>query len=385
MNLLLYHYNAKYRDEIGRFNNNQAVFFFWKGRVALYAILKAMGIGKDDEVILPAYTCVVVPNAILYFGAKPVYVDIESDTYSMDFLKLEAAITTRTKAIMCQNTYGFSKDVDAIAELGKQRGIYTIEDCCHGFGGTYNGRPNGSYCDAAFFSSQWNKPFSTGLGGFAVINRKDLIKKMQTFELEKMNPAFFEVAQLQLLIWFRRIFLNNYTYWILMKLYRYFSQHNFVLGSSQGIEIESINRPKNFFKGLSRVQAREGQRNLKQLESVLSLRKKNAAVYTEFLKSRGKKYIDEKQFSNHSFLKYPILVKDRAAFLKLGEKYHIRLGDWFCSPLHPVQRDLNLWGFEPEKCPVAVSIARQVVNLPTECRFVDGVLRFLELFGDLII
>lgn len=141
---------------------HSSLHFFWKGRVALYVILKALGIGPGDEVIVPAYTCVVVPNAILYTGATPIYADINPTTYCCDAVEIERHITPKTRAIICQNTYGLSWEVDQIADMGKRYGIATIEDCTHGFGGTYKGRHNGSFCDASFFSSQWNKPFSTG-------------------------------------------------------------------------------------------------------------------------------------------------------------------------------------------------------------------------------
>lgn len=72
--------------------DSEDIFLYWKGRVALYAILKAMGVQKGDEVIVQGYTCVVVANAILYLGAKPVYVDIDSNTYNMNLRKLTEAI-----------------------------------------------------------------------------------------------------------------------------------------------------------------------------------------------------------------------------------------------------------------------------------------------------
>ena len=72
--------------------NPQNVFLFWKGRVALYAILKAIGIKEEDEIILPAFTCVVAVNPIIYLGAKPVYVDIDPKTYNIDPNKIKEKI-----------------------------------------------------------------------------------------------------------------------------------------------------------------------------------------------------------------------------------------------------------------------------------------------------
>ena len=96
------------------------IFLYWKGRVALYALLQAMNVGEGDEVILPAFTCVVVPNAILYLKARPVYVDIDPKTYNIDVEKIEAAITPKTKVLISQNTFGFSSNVEKICEIARQ-------------------------------------------------------------------------------------------------------------------------------------------------------------------------------------------------------------------------------------------------------------------------
>ena len=113
---------------------NRNFIMYYKGRVALYAFLDAMGIGKGDQVLMPAYTCVVVPNAVLYKGAQPVYVDIELDSFSVNPKLVEAALTPSVKAVLCQNTYGLSAHVDEVVALCKERGIWSIEDCTHGFG-----------------------------------------------------------------------------------------------------------------------------------------------------------------------------------------------------------------------------------------------------------
>ena len=128
-----------------------------------------MGVKDNDEVILPAFTCVVVPNAIMYLKAKPVYIDINPETYNISIEKIDEAITENTKVIICQNTFGLSSNIEDIIQIAKKNNLFTIEDCTHGFGGYDNGKPNGTYCDAAFYSTQWNKPFSTGIGGFLVV------------------------------------------------------------------------------------------------------------------------------------------------------------------------------------------------------------------------
>ncbi|MEY4217385.1 MAG: DegT/DnrJ/EryC1/StrS aminotransferase [Bacteroidota bacterium] len=112
-----------------------------------------MGVGPGDEVILPAFTCVVVPNAILYTGATPVFVDIDPNSLCCDVQSIEKAITPNTKAILIQNMLGLSYKVHELVALAKAHGIYTIEDCTHGFGGKYQGQFNGLISDNSMVSS----------------------------------------------------------------------------------------------------------------------------------------------------------------------------------------------------------------------------------------
>ncbi len=360
------------------------IFLYWKGRVALYAILKAMGIKEDDEIIIPAFTCVVVPNAILYLGAKPVYVDISTTTYNTDINKLEKAVTPKTKVIICQNTFGLSSNIEQIIQIAKRHNAYTIEDCTHGFGGFYNGKPNGSYCDAAFYSTQWNKPFSTGIGGFLVVNNDFLINNVELLETKKIKPSFSDHFILASLILFNQYFINRFTYWALVRFYRILSKNNLILGSNQGSEISNIKMPQKYFKDASSVQIKAGIRQLKKIDKVNELRKRNAFAYTQFLKENKKIFVDENFFNNHLFLKYPVLVKDRELFLRLAEKEKISLGDWFLSPIHPVKDNFEQWGLNPDNFPCANNISKKIINLPTEIKNNRRVLQFLNKNLDMV-
>jgi dTDP-4-amino-4,6-dideoxygalactose transaminase len=336
-----------------------------------------MGVQKDDEIILPAFTCVVVPNAILYLGAKPIYVDISPENYNINIDLLEKTITTRTKVIICQNTFGLSSNIEQMIQIAKRHNLFSIEDCTHGFSGYYNGNPNGSYCDAAFYSTQWNKPFSTGIGGFLVVNNQELINKIEQLEGKKIKPSLMDKTILAFLLFFNRYFVNRYTYWTMIKFYRFLSKNNLIIGSNQGGELSGVKIPKDYFKDISSVQVNAGIRQLKQLDKVNKLRKNNALEYTQFLKDQNKTFVSENLFDNHLFLKYPLLVKNRKLLLKLAEKEKITLGDWFLSPLHPVEGSLKLWNLNSEFFPQGTSISKKIVNLPTDIEDNSKVLKFL--------
>lgn len=380
-------YEEKYKTAIAYYlaAEKEDIFLYWKGRVALYALLKAINVKEGDEVIVPAFTCVVVPNAIKYCGATPIYVDINGTTYNTDIDKIEEKITPRTKVILCQNTFGLSSNVEELVSLAKRYNLYTIEDCTHGFGGTYNGKPNGTFCDAAFFSTQWNKPFSTGIGGFAYCkddNLKEMLNRVN-LELDKANAK--DNFSLSLLYFIREHILVNSLYWQMLKIYRWLSKKNLVLGSSSGEELVSTQMPRNYFKGISKSQIKKGYTAITNFSKKLQLRKENALIYNSFLKKNGKKYVNEALFENHAFLKYPLLVKDKTEVLYLANKMNIPLGEWFCSPLHPVMENLERWDMNTELFPQTCQVAAQIVNLPTDTQSIEKILVFLRKIESMII
>lgn len=379
-------FELTYQSRIAEYLHIDAeqVSLYWKGRVALYTMLKAMGVGPGDEVVLPAFTCVVVPNAILYLGAIPVYVDINPDTLCCNVAHIEQALSPKTKVILIQNMLGLSVEVSEIIALAKAQGIYTIEDCTHGFGGKHQGVFNGLRSDASFFSSQWNKPFSTGIGGMLVVNNRDLLESVNHLHSNLIKPSAKDQFILFMLIWARTYLLKGFTYWTFLRMYRWLSKKGLVVGSSSASELEGINMPKDYVKGMSTVQCRAGIKALNTIDQVISQRKKSGMSVHEWLTIQGKTSVPTEHLAQHAFLKYPILVTDRELFLRQAEKERIPLGDWFISPLHPVSDSLEPWGLEVSNFPNAVYISKHIVNLPLDLP-VHRLINFLELYKNEII
>ena len=357
------------------------ISLFWKGRVALYAILETLGIKGGDEIILPAFTCVVAVNPIIYLGAKPVYVDIDPMTYNIDVSGIEKKITENTRAILAQNTFGLAPDLDRVVEVANKYRLMVIEDCAHGFGGFYKGKPNGIIADASFFSSQWNKPFSTGLGGYAITKKSTIAKKLKEMEEAFTKPSLKDQIVLKMLLFLRQR-LNSNLYWPVLKTYRWLSKNNLILGSSQGEELEKPVKPKGFEKGFSQTQARRGIEELIKFDKILEHRKKIANVYKKILLELGIEPPYEPEYAVHTYLKYPLLVKDRAKFFRLAEKDKIELGDWFLSPIHPITKNFGLWYYRWGENPIAEKISQHIVNLPNHAKidenYVDKVAEFLK-------
>ena len=149
------------------------------GTMALHLALKTLGIGLDDEVIVPTLTFVATANAVVYTGAKPIFVDSETSTWNMDPKKIEEKITNKTKAIIVVHLYGHPCDMDPILEIAKRRNLYVIEDCAEAHGAEYKGKKCGSMGDIGCFSFYANKVLTTGEGGMTITNNEKLAKKMQ--------------------------------------------------------------------------------------------------------------------------------------------------------------------------------------------------------------
>lgn len=139
------------------------------GRTALLVLFRALNLQENDEVIVPAFTCDVVPNAVLRAGGVPVFVDLEADSYHMSLAHLAALLSNKTRAVVACHTFGEPEDIAAIRRVVSGRDIFVVEDAAHALGARYKQRRVGSLGDAAIFSLTKNM-FNVGGGVIATDN-----------------------------------------------------------------------------------------------------------------------------------------------------------------------------------------------------------------------
>lgn len=138
------------------------------GTAALHLLVRMLGIGEGDEVLVPSFTFAASVNAVLYERATPVFVDIEPETYNLDPHLLEGRIGPKTKAIMAVDVFGHPAPWDEIEAVASQYGLVVIDDCCEALGAEYRGRRIGSFGRAGAFAFYPNKQITTGEGGMIV-------------------------------------------------------------------------------------------------------------------------------------------------------------------------------------------------------------------------
>jgi perosamine synthetase len=158
------------------------------GTTALHLALGALGVEPGDEVIVPTLTYVATANAVVYCGAKPVFVDGEPRTWNMDPAQIEAQITPRTKGIIVVHLFGHSVDMDPILEIARRHGLFVLEDAAEAHGAEYKGRRVGAIGDAATFSFFGNKIITTGEGGMITTNDGALADEMRRLKNHGMDP-----------------------------------------------------------------------------------------------------------------------------------------------------------------------------------------------------
>ena len=343
-------------------------FAFWKGRVAMYAILRALGVGDGDEVIIPGYTCVMAVNPIKYLGATPTYVDIEPATYNMDVRLLPERITPKTRVIVAQHTYGYPCEMDAVMDIANRHGIPVVEDCCLALGSKYKGRPCGTFGVAAYWSFQWNKPFTTGIGGMATTSETSLAERIESICDENMQRPSAKAAFMlsaQRLVY--RCVIYPRTTAFVTSLFRWLTRKGLVVGSSSTREFQPA-MPDGFFAGMSPGQARAGLRRLKKIDENTAHRREMGSLYDRFVVEAGWPQPRAPDYMDPVLVRYPVRVADKARAIAEAPGEFVELGTWFECPLHPIETPLSMYDYQRGMCPVAERACREVVNLPTHLR-----------------
>ena len=160
------------------------------GTAALHLALLAHNIGPGDEVITTSFTFIASVNSIIYVGATPVLVDIDEETFNLDPIKVEAAITPRTKAIMPVHLYGYPADMNAFVDIAERHNLILIEDAAQAVGATYKGRATGSF-GTGCFSLYATKNIQSGEGGMITTSDGDLAHRLRLLRQHGMERRYY--------------------------------------------------------------------------------------------------------------------------------------------------------------------------------------------------
>ena len=336
-------------------------YTFNSGRSGMFAILQSFGIGRGDEVIVQAFTCVAAVEPILWVGAKPIYSDIDESAFNLNPKGLEKLITRKTRAIVIQHTFGIPADMDAISLIAKKHQLLLIEDCSHALGATYKGKKVGSFGDAAFFSFGRDKVISSVFGGTAIISMKYEVEstKMKKIHDQLSYPSNWWIVQ-QL--------LNPILFALILPLYNIFGIGKMLLLFFQKLRLLSKpiyqeeyygGKPAIFPKKYPNALAILAMHQLVKLDIFNQQRKAIANYY-------AKRLNDSNHFNTDAiFLRYPLSTSNPNKLYEYAKQKGIVLGRWYGNVIDPAGVDYVKVGYIIGSCTQAEKTAKHIVNLPT--------------------
>ena len=280
------------------------------GTSALHLGLLAIGIGPGDEVIVPSFTFAATANAVALTGAKPVFVDIESDYFSINPSAVEAAITSKTKAVLAVHLYGHPAKLDELSEICNRNSLLLVEDAAQSHLAGYQGRPVGAWGATAAFSFYPTKNMTTGEGGMAVTR----------------DPGFARILKL----------LRN-----------------------QGMEKRYENEIAGFNNRMTEVAAAIGLVQLDRLKDWTKARQKNADYLTKGIDGVATPKVAPG--AEHAYHQYTILVGDgeRTRYVEGLRKAGVASDVYYPTPVHRLpayNQKLDL--------PVTESVSRRCLSIP---------------------
>jgi perosamine synthetase len=180
-------YVERFESEFSRFCNTRYAITASNGTTALHMAYLALGIRQGDEVIVPGFGFMAAANVAIHMGAKPVFTEVDGDTWCMTSKNIESRLTPKTKAIIPIHTYGNVCDMDPILELAGHHGIAIIEDAAEAIGSRYRGRMAGTLAKIGVYSFHATKTITTGEGGAAITDDSELYDRMKLYRNHGMS------------------------------------------------------------------------------------------------------------------------------------------------------------------------------------------------------
>jgi perosamine synthetase len=341
---------------------------FAHGRVALYGILRALGVGPGDEVLVPVPTHIVVANAVRYTGATAVFVDCRPESWNVDLERAEELVTERTRALLLQHTFGTPADIDGAAGLAARHGIELVEDCVHALGATHGGRRVGAFGRAAFFSTEETKTISSTMGGMAVTDDAALAASLRAFQARCAPPGQWLAARYALKLLTYHVLTQPVLHRYTRPVYERLGRRNPLPGPTTAQERRG-ERPGDFEQRLSNGQAALALRQLDRLDVNVAHRRRIAGIYARRLDALGGGPPALVDGDTAAPVRYPVHVADREAAVRAIAAVAVP-GLWFTSVLEESEAPAD-GGYADGTCPVAEDAARHLVNLPTHPRVRD--------------
>jgi dTDP-4-amino-4,6-dideoxygalactose transaminase len=365
--------------EFKKYFHIKYIFSFNSGRSSFLAILKGLNLEQGSEVLIQSFTCNAAVNPIIWAGYKPIYVDIDEGDFNIDINDLNAKITSKTRAIVIQHTFGIPAKIEEIVKICREKNLILIEDCAHCLGAENNGKKLGTFGKAAFFSFSRDKVISSVYGGIVATNDEILAENLKKYRDSLDFPSNFWIFQ-QLI---HPLFLN----YLILPTYGFLGLGKFLLIVFQNLNIlskavhwkEKIGQiPAYFPKKMPNALAILALNQFKKLEKFNKHRAKIAEIYFQELQNSG--FILPPKNRGQIFLRFSIKHLKAHQIIKNAWKKNILLGDWYTSPIAPDDTKPDKLCYPNNCCKTAEKLSKITLNLPTHINISEETAKFISNF-----
>ncbi|MCK4626688.1 MAG: DegT/DnrJ/EryC1/StrS family aminotransferase [Phycisphaerae bacterium] len=337
---------------------------FALGRMGLYVVLKALGVGPGDRVGICGYSCMSVSEAVLRTGAACEFLDVD-EWLNISPESLGKLPSGRIRVLITQYTFGVPSQLDKVLAWAETNGVSVVEDCCHALGSRWKGKHVGSFGSAAIYSSQWGKSYSTGQGGMLTINDADLAAKVDEV-LQRESRTMSKASDISLSgqRFLRRTFVRPSTFRLLRKAYHLSCRLGLTRGSFPA-DIDFSNS-EGFVQCAGPLLARAGLKQVRRWPKHMAARLANTEIIAEALASVGVPRLDLPPEAECVLLRYPLRRQNKPTVLDIAAKLNVDLAGWYDSPAHPLEgKQLAAIGYRGQ-CPNAEAANVSVIHLPTD-------------------
>lgn len=352
---------SKVKRRLKTFFPNTNSFLFLTGRASFYQLFKSLDLKKNSEVLVQGFTCEAVILPIIANKFKPVYVDIETKTYSMDQENLTKKINTNTKVLILQHTFGLTPiHRNQILQVAKKNNLIVIEDLAHGFDNELFKKD--SYSTIKILSFGRSKFFSSLFGGAIISHNEYLNKKLQTVEKSMLYPTHLFIFKALLYKPISMLIKLTYDIYLGKIIHQIVKRLNILIP-----EITTKEKKGEYDLFLNKAYPNSLAilllHQLDKFEKIKNTRIEASKIYQTLLPKKGLN--SDILINNYSLLRYPILVEDRDAFIKQAKKKNIFLGTWYDQIVAPKSIDLDKFQYKVGECPQGEKICQKIINLPT--------------------
>jgi perosamine synthetase len=352
------------KDDVIRFEINFAQLMDQKyalafpyGRTGLFLLLEALGL-KNKEVICPAYTCVVVPHAIVFSENIPVFVDCERGGFNMDLDQVSAKITPRTGAIIATSLFGYPVNLDKLDKIRKDHPqVHIIQDCAHSFAAEWKGKPVQKEGIAALFGLNISKTLTSIFGGMITTDNEDIYQKLKNIREQRLKRPD-RGKGIRRLLYLLAVYPAFWApvYGLINRMERSGLLNYFV----QYYDDTKIDMPSDYLEEMCGIEARVGTANIDKYETIVDNRTTAAKYYFEHLADKPDIRLPPK-VEGATYSHFVIQVHDREEWLQYAIRKGVQLG-WLIEYSIP---EMNAYGgHRPKEFPVAAKYAETSVNLP---------------------